>query len=57
MTMDALQAKANVTTQSGTTLTLDNGTILTGNVAETAPVPVIWRLKVPLSGISMVTPL
>ena len=33
MTMDALQAKANVTTQSGTTLTLDNGTILTGNVA------------------------
>ncbi|ENM1949527.1 autotransporter adhesin/invasin glycoprotein TibA [Citrobacter braakii] len=32
MTMDALQAKANVTTQSGTTLTLDNGTILTGNV-------------------------
>ncbi|MGU0015991.1 hypothetical protein ACVXG9_10830 [Escherichia coli] len=46
-----------MTTQSGTTLTLDNGTILTGNVAETAPVPVIWRLKVPLSGISMVTPL
>ncbi|MBJ9144236.1 autotransporter outer membrane beta-barrel domain-containing protein, partial [Citrobacter braakii] len=33
MTMDALQAKVNVTTQSGTTLTLDNGTILTGNVA------------------------
>ena len=33
MTMDALQAKANVTTQSGTTLTLDNGTILTGNIA------------------------
>ncbi|EFM6503110.1 autotransporter outer membrane beta-barrel domain-containing protein [Escherichia coli] len=33
MTMDALQANANVTTQSGTTLTLDNGTILTGNVA------------------------
>ncbi|MFQ0832978.1 autotransporter outer membrane beta-barrel domain-containing protein [Citrobacter gillenii] len=33
MTMDALQAKANVTTLSGTTLTLDNGTILTGNVA------------------------
>ncbi|WP_454719148.1 autotransporter outer membrane beta-barrel domain-containing protein [Citrobacter freundii] len=33
MTMYALQAKANVTTQSGTTLTLDNGTILTGNVA------------------------
>ena len=33
MTMDALQAKANVTTQSGTTLTLDNGTILTGIVA------------------------
>lgn len=33
MTMDALQAKANVTTQSGTTLTLDNGSILTGNVA------------------------
>ncbi|WP_442879436.1 autotransporter outer membrane beta-barrel domain-containing protein [Citrobacter sp.] len=33
MTMDALQAKANVMTQSGTTLTLDNGTILTGNVA------------------------
>lgn len=33
MTMDALKAKANVTTQSGTTLTLDNGTILTGNVA------------------------
>ncbi len=33
MTMDALQANANVTTQSSTTLTLDNGTILTGNVA------------------------
>ncbi|NKD23846.1 autotransporter outer membrane beta-barrel domain-containing protein [Citrobacter freundii] len=33
MTMDVLQAKANVTTQSGTTLTLDNGSILTGNVA------------------------
>ncbi len=33
MTMDALQANANVTTQSGTILTLDNGTILTGNVA------------------------
>ncbi len=33
MTMDALKAKANVTTQSGTTLTLDNGTILTGSVA------------------------
>lgn len=33
MTMDALKANANVTTQSGTTLTLDNGTILTGNVA------------------------
>ncbi|TGB52619.1 autotransporter outer membrane beta-barrel domain-containing protein [Escherichia sp. E5028] len=33
MTMDALQANANVTTQSGTTLTLDNGTILTGNFA------------------------
>lgn len=33
MTMDALQAKANVTTQSGTTLTLDNGSVLTGNVA------------------------
>ncbi|HGN9373027.1 TPA: autotransporter outer membrane beta-barrel domain-containing protein, partial [Citrobacter pasteurii] len=32
MTMDALQAKANVTTQSGTTLTLDNGSILTGSV-------------------------
>ena len=36
MTMDALQAKANVTTQSGTTLTLNNGTILTGNVAGDA---------------------
>jgi outer membrane autotransporter protein len=33
MTMDALKANANVTTQSGTTLTLDNGSILTGNVA------------------------
>ncbi|MBJ9340319.1 autotransporter outer membrane beta-barrel domain-containing protein [Citrobacter freundii] len=33
MTMDALQAKANVTSQSGTTLTLNNGSILTGNVA------------------------
>ena len=32
MTMDALQAKANVTTWSGTTLTLDNGSILTGSV-------------------------
>lgn len=32
MTMDALQAKANVTIQSGTTLTLDNGIILTGKV-------------------------
>ncbi|HBA7074125.1 TPA: autotransporter outer membrane beta-barrel domain-containing protein [Escherichia coli] len=32
MTMDALQAKANVTTRSGTTLTLDNGSILTGSV-------------------------
>ena len=36
MTMDALQAKANVTTQSGTTLTLDHGSILTGNVAGDA---------------------
>lgn len=36
MTMDALQAKANVTTQSGTTLMLDNGSILTGNVAGDA---------------------
>lgn len=36
MTMDALQAKANVTTQPGTTLTLDNGSILTGNVAGDA---------------------
>jgi outer membrane autotransporter protein len=36
MTMDALKAKANVTTQSGTTLTLDNGTILTGSVAGDA---------------------
>ncbi len=33
MTMDALQAKVNVTTQSDTILTLDNGSILTGNVA------------------------
>lgn len=36
MTMDALQAKANVTTQAGTTLTLDNGSILTGSIAGDA---------------------
>ncbi|NAH05882.1 autotransporter outer membrane beta-barrel domain-containing protein [Escherichia coli] len=32
MTMVTLQANANVTTQPGTTLTLDNGSILTGSV-------------------------
>ncbi|WP_157943150.1 autotransporter outer membrane beta-barrel domain-containing protein, partial [Escherichia coli] len=33
MTMDNLQAEANVTARAATTLILDNGTILTGNVS------------------------
>lgn len=36
MTMDALKAKANVTAQAGTTLTLDNGTTLTGSIVGDA---------------------
>ncbi|WP_224978979.1 autotransporter outer membrane beta-barrel domain-containing protein [Enterobacter asburiae] len=36
MAMDALQAKANVTAQAGTTLTLDNGTTLTGSIVGDA---------------------
>lgn len=40
MTMDALQAKANVTTQSDTILTLDNGSM---GMLKTAPVVVCMQ--------------